>query len=187
MRFGLEKLGAVSAHGVAATLVASARRLAPRLAVVAAALAGLGACSEGAMDPGPLSPPPGQPQVLTEVTIQYFAPTAPDSVVLRDFNTCWTAVVFTHMNASWRQWVRDDMEAAGPNEWRLTFNDVPVDQWLHFIVHDPNKCPGNEFGATRDSIVANGVLLWRVGSIPGDQNEPVGMAFRVDAAGVVTP
>lgn len=158
-----------------------------RSALLALAGSSAVACSEGAVDPGILSPPPGDPVVLTEVTIQYFAPTAVDSAIIRDYNACFVAVNNTHLRASWRQWVRDNLKAVGPDEWTVTFADVPTDEWLDFIIHDPNGCPGNEFGASRDSIVANGVLLWRVGSIPGDEGEAVGMAFRVDSLGVVTP
>jgi len=99
---------------------------------------------------------------------------------------CARAVEHTHIHPSWRNFARIDMEAAGPELWRATFTDAPVDARLSIRISDGNACVGNATGAATHGISANGVRLTEIVPTPGSGTEP-GLAFTIDSRGRVSP
>ena len=147
----------------------------------AALLAGCGGGGGGGRS-GPTDP--GPPATVT-VAFIYRASTAPDPLVQAGFPACFQAVGVTHMHPSWRNFALVALMANGAAEYTLTLTDVPVGRH-RFRINDPNACDTDPNGATTENIFANGVRLTAMVSTPGNGPEP-GLAFSVDAAGVVTP
>lgn len=120
------------------------------------------------------------------VEFAYLAATAIDPAVVSQFPACTNGVGRTHIHPGWRGFARVDMTSVGNTRWEITFSDVPVGAEQRIRVSDPNTCAVNPTGASVQNVFANGVLLQRVVDTPGSGTEP-GLAFSVNAAGVVTP
>lgn len=122
----------------------------------------------------------------TSVEFRYLAATAIDEDVQAAFPQCVSGVARTHIHPSWRSFDRINLMAMGAGEWRIAFNDVPVGIEDRIRISDPNACDTDPNGASTENVRANGVLLVRVVTTPGNGLEP-GLAFAVAADGVVTP
>ena len=131
---------------------------------------------------------PSGPVGATTATVRfvYRASTALDPVVAEGFPGCVQGVGQTHIHASWRNFARVGMQAAGADSWEITFQDVPVGGEQRIRVSDPNVCAQNPTGAATEGVSANGVTLTRIVDTPGSGIEP-GLAFSVSADGSVTP
>jgi hypothetical protein len=144
--------------------------------LVLAALCVVTACGSGGTDV----------PTLATVVFTYDAPTAADPAAAQQAPSCVAGVGPTHLHASWQMYMMVPMVANGPNQWVLAYADVPVGVQVFFRINDGNVCPQNPTGAVTVNIRANGVLLTDLVQTPGMGPEP-GLAFRVDANGVVTP
>jgi hypothetical protein len=133
------------------------------------------------------SNPPTSPTAdVATVRFEYAAPTTLRSDLTDAQKACASAVEHTHIHPSWRNFDRIDMEVGGPNLWRASFSDAPVNVRLSIRISDGNACIENATGAATRNISVNGVLLSEIVPTPGSGTEP-GLAFTVDARGRVTP
>lgn len=123
---------------------------------------------------------------VVSVAFTYDASTVADPNAAAQAPACVAAVGPTHMHASWQAYAMVAMVANGLSQWTLTYADVPVGVQVYFRINDGNACPQHPTGATTANIRANGVLLTNIVQTPGMGPEP-GLAFRVDAHGIVTP
>jgi hypothetical protein len=137
----------------------------------------LGACGGGG----------GGAPTRVAVSFTYDAPTAVDPNAALLAPACVAAVGPTHMHASWQAYAMVEMVANGPNQWTLTYADVPVGAQVYFRVNDPNLCPLSVGGAATAGVRANSVLLSNVVQTPGGFGPEAGLAFTVDGQGNVTP
>lgn len=153
-----------------------------RLLVVTLALTALG-CGGGS-DMSPTSPGPSAPRAT--VRFVYRARTTPRTDLPPSLNSCVNGVGRTHIHPSWRSFILVPLNATGPEQWEITFDDVPVDMRQAVRVSDGNVCDENPTGAAMRNIFANDVLLTGIVTTPGSGPEP-GLAFTVDASGRVTP
>ena len=146
------------------------------LATVAAA----SSCSSGDPAAGVMS------SATVQVEFVYLASTVTDPAVSAQFPFCVGAVGLTHIHPSWHGFSRTNMTAAGAGSWEITLGDVPVGQGLRIRISDPNACSTDPNGASTDNVFANGTLLTRIVSTPGNGQEP-GLAFDVASDGTVSP
>ena len=137
---------------------------------------------------GCASDEPSGPVGATTATVRfvYGASTAIDPAVAQAFPGCVQGVGQTHIHPGWRDFARVSMQAAGPDSWEITLQDVPVGGEQRIRVSDPNVCAQNATGAATEGVSANGVTLSRIVDTPGSGIEP-GLAFSVSANGSVTP
>jgi len=131
-------------------------------------------------------PPTSPTATMATVRFEYAAPTTLRSDLTDAQRACAQAVEHTHIHPSWRNFDRFDMEAGGPDLWRATFTDAPVNARLSIRISDGNACVENATGAATRNITANAVRLTDIVPTPGSGTEP-GLAFTVDARGHVTP
>ena len=138
--------------------------------------------------PGCARDEPSGPVGATAATVRfvYGASTAVDPGVAEGFPGCVQGVGQTHIHPGWRDFARVTMPAVGPDNWEITFQDVPVGGEQRIRVSDPNVCAQNPTGAATEGVSANGVTLTRIVDTPGSGIEP-GLAFSVSAQGTVTP
>ena len=138
-------------------------------------------CGASGSDNGPASP-----SLQTVVRFVYEASTSTDPTVAANFMGCVSGVGFTHIHPSWRNFDRFALDVVAADRWEIVFSDVPVGSEQRLRISDPNACLTDLNGASTDNVFANGVRLTRIVDTPGNGIEP-GLAFSVDAAGVVTP
>ncbi|MCK6544729.1 hypothetical protein L6R52_02595 [Myxococcota bacterium] len=132
---------------------------------------------------GAETPEPGSKWL--PVRFEYRASTTVDTAVVGAHRGCAEIVGPTHIHLGWRSFSKTDLRAEGPELWAL---DTLAPAGQHAIrVSDANVCDENETGAVTARVVyANGVLLTRVVSTPGDGPEP-GFSFSLDDEGVAYP
>ena len=123
---------------------------------------------------------------VTAVQFVYMASTTTDPAVAALFPGCVQGVGTTHIHPEWHNFARTNMTAVGADRWEIAFSQVPVGMENRIRISDPNACATDPNGASTQNVLANGILLTRIVSTPGNGLEP-GLAFSVDSGGQVMP